>query len=316
LIVGALLCLIPGAGLAITPYSQDFESLDQLSLTALGDDGWVVYGNVFDSGGGFLYGYGTFPAPNDASAFCGIELLQGGVEQGIQQLVVTNDYNNVDHANGFLIESNVFREQTIEAGDVFQTWEFSFQAKLGNLVAPSTAVAFIKTVDPANGFATTNFITQDMTNTPVTWDGYTLSITIDPGLVGSFLQIGFASTATLYQSAGIFYDNIVFERIIVSDVPDVSTITGASLGQNYPNPFNPKTRIDFSLDRSQNVDISVFDIAGRRIATLRQGELGAGDHHVTWNGQTDRGTPAPAGRYSYVLSTADGKVSRSMVLLK
>jgi hypothetical protein len=41
-----------------------------------------------------------------------------------------------------------------------------------------------------------------------------------------------------------------------------------------------------------------------------------GNHHVTWNGLTDSGLPAAAGQYRYVLRTAKGQVSRSMILLK
>ena len=62
--------------------------------------------------------------------------------------------------------------------------------------------------------------------------------------------------------------------------------------------------------------MAVFDLAGRRVATLHQGELGAGDHHVTWNGRTDSGAAAPTGLYRYVLKTATGQVSRSMILVK
>jgi|GEM_PF-920502 len=312
-----LICLVPAAGFAIDPYFQDFESLDQTSPTALSDVDWVVYGNVFDTDGTtYLYGYGTNPAPNDGFAFCQIDLLQGGVEQGFQQLSVFSDYNNGDHALGRWIESNTFIEQTVTAADVGKTWKFSFQAKKGNLVAPSTAQAFIKTIDPANNYNMTNFVPVDMTAIPDTWGGYSVSLTIDAGLVGQYFQFGFSNTATLYESSGIFYDNILLEVDNVSAVPDGSTLFGATLGQNYPNPFNPMTRIDFALDRAENVDISVFDLGGRRVATLHQGELGAGEHHVVWNGKSDSGAAAPAGQYRYVLKTGSGQVARSMVLLK
>ncbi len=311
-----LICLVPAASFALTPYSQDFELLDQTNTFALGDDGWLVFGNVSDALGNYLYGYGTFPAPNDGAGFCQIDILQGGVEQGIQQLSVFSDYNNVDHANGFLIESNTFREWTIGAADVGTTWKFAYQAKMGNLVAPSTALAFIKTLDPANGFALTNFISADMTAIPDTWGGFSLSIPIDASLSGQLIQIGFSNVASNYLSSGIFYDNIVWEEDEVSAVPDGITAFGATLGQNYPNPFNPMTRIDFALDRSETVEISVFDLGGRRVASLHQGELGAGEHHVIWDGRTDSGASAPAGQYWYILRTGSSQISRSMVLLK
>ncbi len=110
--------------------------MSQTSLTALSDDGWLVYGNVFTSGGTYLYGYGPFPAPNTGQAFCQVVVGEGGTEQGAQQLVVFSDYNNTDHASGRLIESNVYQEQVVGPGDVGEIWRFSFQAKRGNLAAP------------------------------------------------------------------------------------------------------------------------------------------------------------------------------------
>jgi hypothetical protein len=208
--IAALVCLIPGAGLALGPYSQDFEGLNQGDIAALGNDGWLVFGNVFDPGGGYLYGYGVFPAPNDGAAFCAIAAGEGGAAQGTQQLVAFSDYNNADHAAGYLIESNVFQEQLIGPGDATEVWFFHFQAKMGNLEGGSTALAFIKTLDPNNGFATTNFLTVDMTTIPATWGDYLLFIFIDPSLDGQILQFGFSSTATGYEGSGIFYDNISF----------------------------------------------------------------------------------------------------------
>jgi hypothetical protein len=208
--VAALICLAPAAAFALAPYSQTFESLDAADPGALAADGWLVFGNVFAPGGAYLYGYGTFPAPNAGNAFCSIAIGEGGPEQGNQQLVVFSDYNNGDHANGNLIEANVFQEQTIGAGDVGALWTFQFDAKRGNLEGATTALAFIKTLDPNNGYATTNFITVDMTTIPTTWAGYVLQITIDGSLAGQILQIGFSSTATNYQGSGIFYDNLNF----------------------------------------------------------------------------------------------------------
>jgi hypothetical protein len=319
IIAVALGGLLPAAGHAqLTPYSQDFEGFTQSDPSALGNDGWLVYGNVFASNGTtYIYGYGPFPAPNDGFAFCQIDLGQGGAEQGFQQLVVFSDYNNADHAAGRIIESNVYREQTVGAGDVGHTWVFAFQAKLGNLVAPSTAAAFIKTLNPSAGYALTNLIVEDMTSIPATWSGYTLSITIDASLVGQLLQIGFLNKATLYVSSGVFYDNLDF-HLDTSGVgaPPSSVAPGLSLRQNYPNPFNPSTRIGFALDRPSTVEIAVYDLAGRKVATLQRGELGIGEHVAMWDGRADNGAPVASGEYRYVLTTRSGRVSRSMVLLK
>ncbi len=314
ILIAALICLAPLTGHALTPYSQDFELLLQPDPAALANDGWVIYGNVFDDLGAWQYGHGPWPAPNHALAFCQIDIDQGGPDQGLQQLSVFSDYENGDHANGWLIESNVFQEQTILAGDLGTTWVFDFDAKLGNIEGASTAAAFIKTIDPSNNWAMTNFINVDMTSISVDWRRYTLHIDlIHPDLEGQLLQIGFLNVATYYEGSGIFYDNVNF----YANATDVGpTPALARMGQNYPNPFNPKTRIDFELERSGHVDVSVYDLAGRMIASLHRGDLAEGAHHVTWDGMTDGGTPAAAGQYRYVLTTPTTTVARSMILVK
>ena len=73
LAAGLLIFAPPASQAALAPYTQNFESLIRSSPTALGDDGWLVYGNVFLADGTtFLYGYGPFPAPNGSGAFCAI----------------------------------------------------------------------------------------------------------------------------------------------------------------------------------------------------------------------------------------------------
>jgi hypothetical protein len=137
--------------------------------------------------------------------------------------VRANDYNCCDpsqgHRNGTdRVTSLVFQEpftlgNPISADDVGKTLEFSFDAKRGNINDPtgsSTALAFIQTVDPNAGFAQTNFVSVDMTNLPAgTWDRNSISLTIDAGLVGQYLEFGFLSTASNFEPSGVFYDNIL-----------------------------------------------------------------------------------------------------------
>lgn len=210
LAVVSLISLAPTASQALMPYSQDFEGLVQSSPSALADNHWLIYANVFGPDWAYWYGYGVFPAPNGTGAFCAIASGEGGAGLGAQQLSVYSDYNNSNHADGAHIESLVFQEQTIGSGDVGETWVFDFEAKLGNLAGSTTAVAFIKTLNPGGGYATTNYIPVNMTSTPTSWTGYSLSITIDGSLVGQILQFGFANTATLYEGSGVFYDNVNF----------------------------------------------------------------------------------------------------------
>ncbi|PIV80833.1 hypothetical protein COW53_07560 [bacterium CG17_big_fil_post_rev_8_21_14_2_50_64_8] len=66
--------------------------------------------------------------------------------------------------------------------------------------------------------------------------------------------------------------------------------------RNHPNPFNPSTSIKFSVPRDGQVTLSVFDIRGRRVATLADGRMSAGDHDVHFDG-----TGLSSGTYFYRL---------------
>ncbi|MEM9481230.1 MAG: hypothetical protein AAGA58_16380 [Verrucomicrobiota bacterium] len=197
----------------LSEYKQDFESYDNSLVSALGDDGWLVFGNVSDTLG-FLFGYGPNPAPNDASnpAFSLISTGEGGPDQGAQGLVVFSDYANTSHSfPDRIIESNVFQEQLIGPTDS-GTWEFRFDAKAGDLVPPSTASAFIKVLDPNNGFALTQFLTLDTSNLPVEWGTYSIDINVDGSTQnGQILQFGFLNNAGNFDASGVQYDNICFQ---------------------------------------------------------------------------------------------------------
>ncbi len=83
------------------------------------------------------------------------------------------------------------------------------------------------------------------------------------------------------------------------------------LAQNYPNPFNPVTTIEFGLRIDSEVSLKVFDIQGREVRTLVDGELKAGHYETPFVGTT-----LPAGMYFYRLISNEGIITKKMVLLK
>ncbi len=89
-----------------------------------------------------------------------------------------------------------------------------------------------------------------------------------------------------------------------------------SLAQNQPNPFNPRTTIHFSVPRTQEISVQIFDLQGKLVRTLVHGLQAPGDHAVTWQGQDDRGVQAASGMYFYRLTSEEGQQTRKMLLLK
>ncbi|MFZ0390321.1 MAG: T9SS type A sorting domain-containing protein [Calditrichia bacterium] len=95
------------------------------------------------------------------------------------------------------------------------------------------------------------------------------------------------------------------------DETEPPVASGYSLSQNFPNPFNPETSIKFSLPVSENVQITIFNIAGQKVGTLFNGRLTAGSHTVTFNGEN-----YPSGIYFYKLETAGWSDVKRMILMK
>ncbi|MDD5719095.1 MAG: DNRLRE domain-containing protein [Candidatus Krumholzibacteria bacterium] len=83
-------------------------------------------------------------------------------------------------------------------------------------------------------------------------------------------------------------------------------VARVALAQNRPNPFNPQTVVTFTLESPQNVDLTVYDLAGRPVRALRRGPCEAGSHPIAWDGADDRGCPMSSGVYVFRLATADG----------
>ena len=88
ILAALVICMVPVIGLAQVPYSQDFETLPMVDGSLAGD-GWLVYGNIFDPAGNYLWGHGPWPAPNNLTPGNWEDIVtgQGGAAQDIQQLV-------------------------------------------------------------------------------------------------------------------------------------------------------------------------------------------------------------------------------------
>ncbi len=88
------------------------------------------------------------------------------------------------------------------------------------------------------------------------------------------------------------------------------------LEQNYPNPFNPTTHIGFRISDFGMVDLKIYDVSGRLVATLINENRPAGEYSVVWNGTDDSGKKVSSGIYIYRLKSGDFYEAKRMVLLR
>jgi hypothetical protein len=89
-----------------------------------------------------------------------------------------------------------------------------------------------------------------------------------------------------------------------------------ALGQNYPNPFNPTTMISYSLPKSTQVSVVVYDLLGNKVKTLVNESVDAGSYEVVWNATNDLGVQVPSGNYILKMVAGDFSQTRKMTLLK
>jgi len=82
----------------------------------------------------------------------------------------------------------------------------------------------------------------------------------------------------------------------ISEKPP-GTPSNWALSPNFPNPFNPSTRLGYELPQAATVTITVFDILGRPIRTLVNGQHASGTYQADWDARDDKGLPVSSGTY-------------------
>ena len=89
-----------------------------------------------------------------------------------------------------------------------------------------------------------------------------------------------------------------------------------SLEQNYPNPFNPSTVISYSLPKRSDVTVSIINLLGQNIKTMKIENQSAGEHEVNWDGTDRSGRAVGSGIYFYRIEAGNYIASKKMLLLK
>jgi hypothetical protein len=89
-----------------------------------------------------------------------------------------------------------------------------------------------------------------------------------------------------------------------------------ALEQNYPNPFNPTTTIVYHLPEATHVTLTVYDVLGREVMQLVNGQVEAGSHTAIWHGTRSDGTSVSSGMYIYRLEAGSYTSTQTMSLIK
>jgi len=132
-------------------------------------------------------------------------------------------------------------------------------------------------------------------------------------LVADTLGITYATNAigTLWSLFGATIDGKSYGNILSVQLKENKEPSNFSIYQNYPNPFNPSTIITYSLPQKSRVTLKIYDLLGKEICTLVNGEKTSGTYKVVWNAQN-----VPSGVYFYKITAGAFSKTNKMLLLK
>ena len=139
--------------------------------------------------------------------------------------------------------------------------------------------------------------------------------TLEGSFVAKDIQIG-RNTAVTLDSYWATFAPVAAIAQADTDEQAKETISAEipeefALGQNYPNPFNPTTTIPFSLPEASHVKLVVYDMLGRLVDTIVEGELSAGYHNASFDASR-----YPSGTYIYRIEASNFTSVQKMVLVK
>ena len=144
---------------------------------------------------------------------------------------------------------------------------------------------------------------------------------IEFGQVHYALNLTYPTTSPLYtagtkgQNIGSWLDWKIVMGLEDHGSADVIP-TSYSLDQNYPNPFNPTTNISYSISKTAQVRVEVFDLLGQSVRLLESARQQPGNYTVVWDGRDRAGRMQASGMYLYRLHVDGVPMTKKMILMK
>jgi hypothetical protein len=214
--------------------------------------------------------------------------------------------NYRDNTDSYLQSSFVIDFSHISSASLSFYWRGVMQSGHDSLFIEATS---------DNG-ANWNRLTPGLTGSIFTFTQINADLAAYAGQNAVSLRFHFKSDAS-GRREGIYIDDVTFSWVTTGVLNgDVITPRVFSLDQNYPNPFNPSTTISFSISRKAQIELSIFDLLGRKVRTLFTGEMDGGSHSLIWDGHNDGGSDVASGVYLYKLSSNGSSEIRRMTLLR
>lgn len=277
---------------------------------------WVVMGDLIDSLNFTINGFSMGQTVNAVNGKATINITFRDPQ--------TNNFNtyssyknpSVDHID--IIAGNVTAKKQPGTEEYFDATNSSAKViarfdGVGGIKDTNNLVS-AKWTDLGGGEKTMSLTINVTGNMYVRLRGTNMGINVDKQTDGAGNPLPdslITSTAATAFDDLWFYSNPIFINNSSSSKANDLIPNEFSLGQNVPNPFNPRTSITFHLSRPGDVNLTVYDALGRKVATLIEGKMRSGSHSVTWNAEN-----FSSGTYHYVLENDGKSFVRKMTIVK
>ena len=170
-------------------------------------------------------------------------------------------------------------------------------------------------------------------STPGIWQAYVVVLGAECWLTGPAELIAWDFTAlapgisaitavdvTLYAPQSGEIEGVSLPPTSVSVQDSVTAVYNLPEPNNRlrvcPNPFNPRLTVSFTVPRTEQVRIGVYDVTGRPVRALADRVFSTGEHSVVWHGCNADGRAMPSGTYLVRLKTESGLQARKSMLVR
>lgn len=119
---------------------------------------------------------------------------------------------------------------------------------------------------------------------------------------------------------GTYYPDVILDSTTITVHDPTSSVEDLPAAQStlkaWPNPFNPQTSIAIDLPEPGYAHVAVYDLRGRELVVLQDGESAAGSQVYVWDGRDSQGMVQPAGQYLVRMMTADNVQTTKLTMVK
>ncbi len=267
-------------GLATVSEMDELQRLDESADVA--SDDWILIANHVNNDGDYTWNvpFGYFP-----NARLRITLLWFGLKVGSSEVPFMIEMPVPTRLKSF--------DVTMEDGSAVLRWETSFESGM-------LGYDVVRSQEKDGRY---DVITKEM----VTASGST------SGGVYEYRDATLSANRTYWYKLREVADNGLGAEY---GPYSVTYRVSNQLDQNHPNPFNPTTVIKYGIASDNQVNLTIYDVAGRKVRTLVNERQRADVYRVTWDGMNDTGAKVASGVYFYKLVAGKFTQTKKMVLLK